>query len=137
MSEATDVIVRPQNSTAVVAVPVSTDVMVLDEPVTVATIVSQGATVLGTVPAGPRGPKGDTGDTGEQGPPGSNGFYRHIQDVASTVWTIPHNLGYRPAGIWVEDSAGTRWFPGDVEHPTVNLTVITWSAPFSGTADLS
>lgn len=61
--------------------------------------------------------------------------YVHDQAVASDTWVIPHNLGQLPAALWVEDTAGEQWEPGDVDH-TTTTTTIRWSSPFSGTAYL-
>ena len=81
-------------------------------------------------PIGPEGPTGPAGDAEALA-------YSHPQDSPSDTWTITHNLGYRPAGILVYDSAGTQWEPGNVEHVSTLQLIITWSAPFSGIAYLS
>ena len=60
--------------------------------------------------------------------------YLHSQASPSTTWTINHNLGSTPA-VTVTDSAGEEC-EGEVDHPTLNQTVITFSAAFSGTARL-
>lgn len=95
--------------------------------------------VLG--PPGPAGPAGPAGPQGVQGEPGLAGSapqaFEHEQSVASATWTITHNLGYRPAGILVFDTAGSEWVPGVIIHSSINELVIQWSAPFSGTAYLS
>lgn len=84
------------------------------------------------------GPRGGIGPQGPQGPAGGDtGYYYHVQSSPSSVWTIQHNMGYRPAGIRVYDSADTQWEPGNIEHVSNNELIITWSAPFSGRADLS
>lgn len=58
-----------------------------------------GATVLvGEVMQGLRG---------EAGPQGANGgFYEHTQTTLSQVWTVQHNLHYKPAGLEVETDQG-------------------------------
>jgi len=61
--------------------------------------------------------------------------YRHLQGTPATVWTIDHNLGRIPA-IVVTDSAGTE-VEGSISHPSNNQSIITFSAAFSGTADLN
>jgi hypothetical protein len=79
-------------------------------------------------PQGPAGPAGPTGPSGGQ-------FVFH-QSVAASVWTISHGMGYFPAGVMVIDSGGTE-VEGLVSYPDANTTVITFSAPFAGTAYLS
>lgn len=60
--------------------------------------------------------------------------YSHIQGVPSALWTINHNLGFYPS-VTVVDTNGDEC-EGDVEHPTLNQTTITFSAPFAGQARL-
>lgn len=75
---------------------------------------------------------------GPQGPAGvftpSDIAYTHSQASASAVWTINHNLGFRPVGI-VLDSAGTQC-EGTISYPTVNQMVITFTSAFTGNAYL-
>jgi hypothetical protein len=75
---------------------------------------------------------------GPQGPAGaftpSDIAYTHTQASASAVWTINHNLGFRPVGI-VLDSAGTQC-EGTISYPTVNQMVITFTSAFTGNAYL-
>ena len=59
-------------------------------------------------------------------------FYTHTQAVASSVWTINHNLGGQPTAV-VLDSAGTQC-EGTFSYPTINQMIITFTAPFTGTA---
>jgi len=65
----------------------------------------------------------------------SGGSYTHIQAVASTTWTMNHNLGYRPNATAI-DSSG-REVEGDPSWPNLNTMVLTFSAAISGTANLS
>lgn len=89
-------------------------------------------------PPGVQGPEGAEGPQGPAGPPGpSGGTHHHVQTGPSAVWTIAHNLGFRPGGVLVEDSAGETWVPGEIEHPDVNTTVLTFHAAFGGDAYLS
>lgn len=60
--------------------------------------------------------------------------YTHSQDLASTEWTVNHNLGYYPSVV-VIDSAGTV-IVGDVEYLGTSQLKIYFSAPFSGKAYL-
>ena len=62
--------------------------------------------------------------------------YRHEQSTPSAEWTVEHDLGYRPAGVLVMDSAGTI-VEGAVTLNTEVTTVLSFAAAFSGTADLS
>jgi hypothetical protein len=73
---------------------------------------------------------------GPPGPPGAGGgtAYVHNQDSASFVWTINHNLGYKPS-VELFDS-GSQEFNADVSHPTVNQTVVNLTVPTSGFARL-
>lgn len=61
--------------------------------------------------------------------------YEHIQEVASTVWTIEHGLGFVP-NITVVDSAGTV-VEGSYDYPDSNTVVLTFVGAFSGRAYLS
>ena len=75
---------------------------------------------------------------GPQGPAGAftpaDIAYTHTQAISSAVWTINHNLGFRPVGI-VLDSAGTQC-EGTISYPTVNQMVITFTSAFTGNAYL-
>lgn len=105
-------------------------------------------TVVGTAalgPQGPTGPQGAQGATGPQGPPGSSGSapvsYRHVQSTPASVWTVVHNLGYRPGGIYVEDSANSQLAPR-VAHVDVNTLTLSFFAngiavATGGEADIS
>lgn len=63
--------------------------------------------------------------------------YTHTQSIAASTWTINHNLGYKPGGIMVFDSANTPWF-GSVTHLDDNtLTIDFGAAVFGGKAYLS
>ena len=69
-----------------------------------------------------------------QGPPGSVAAFVFQQATPSAVWTIDHDMGVFP-NVYVLDTAGNEC-EGAVTNPTVNRTVITFSAPFAGTARL-
>jgi hypothetical protein len=87
-------------------------------------------TVLGNV----KGPKGDPGT------PGTNtvvsGAHVHTQPDASTVWVIPHNLGFYPGGITVVDHTGAEHNPV-VIYPDVNTVTLQFGYDVYGTAYLS
>lgn len=89
--------------------------------------------VVGVAEAGPQGA------TGPPGPPGF-GAYTHSQGVPAAVWTIAHNLGFRP-NVDVFDSAGSP-AEGTVSHVDDNNLTITFTsggspASFGGVAYLS
>lgn len=79
---------------------------------------------------GPQGPQGEQGIPG-----GATASYVHTQAVPASVWTIPHNLGFRP-NVIVVDTLG-RIVEGDVAWPDVNTIVLTFSAAFGGQAFVS
>lgn len=61
----------------------------------------------------------------------STSSYLHNQAIAASIWTVTHNLGYKPGGIFVEDSSGEYWM-GDIFHVNNNEFTITFSASFGG-----
>jgi hypothetical protein len=63
------------------------------------------------------------------------GTYTHTQGVASSTWTINHNLEYYPS-IEVVDSAGTI-VVGNYTYANVNTIIATFASPFAGKAYLS
>lgn len=87
-----------------------------------------------------RSSRGLPGIQGPQGPPGAAGAapqsFTHIQGTPSAEWVIIHNLGYRPGGVHVTNSAGDD-VEGDVHHDSLNQLTIRFGAPFSGSAYLS
>lgn len=85
---------------------------------------------------GPPGPPGATGATGPPGTGGGDAHYEHSQLVPSAVWVINHGLGKRPS-VDVVDSAGSGPWEGAIDYTTLNQVVITFSAPFGGTAILN
>jgi hypothetical protein len=77
------------------------------------------------------------GPQGPEGPPGSGGAgaFTHNQAPASALWTVTHNLGYRPAvSVW--DTANDQ-VVGEVDHTSVNALTIAFSTAISGTAYMS
>ena len=86
---------------------------------------------------GTDGTAGVDGAVGPAGPRGnSGGYYVHTQGVPSAIWTVTHNLGYRPGGVVVLDETGATC-EGDLSYPDVNTLVLTFTAAFSGTATVS
>lgn len=56
---------------------------------------------------------------------------------ASDEWDITHNLGFKPSGIVVIDSADTSMYGFGVEHVSNNRVILSFNAAFTGTAYLS
>ena len=65
--------------------------------------------------------------------------YQHDQSVASTTWTITHNLGKKPVFDVLVDISGnlTKAFPQYVEYVSDNQVELTFSTSYSGKAILS
>ena len=82
------------------------------------------------------GPQGPAGAQVEVGPPGPSGgtLYVHTQSTPATVWTINHNLGFRPSVELIY--SGSQEIDGDISHPTVNQTVVTLNPATAGLARL-
>lgn len=60
--------------------------------------------------------------------------YHHEQVSASPIWTIVHNLGFRPN--WrVADSAGAPWHGWTITDPDLNTSVIDLGVSMAGTAE--
>lgn len=63
--------------------------------------------------------------------------YTHTQSTASTVWDVVHNLGFDPAGIYVEDSQSNIWHP-DATYLVSGTTLrLTFAESITGVAQLS
>lgn len=86
------------------------------------------------VKVGTPGIQGKPGVEGEAGAGGDLSF-THPQSVASQSWSIEHNLGKHPS-VTVVDSAGRVGY-GTVQHIDANHLVVSFSAPFAGTAYLN
>jgi len=56
--------------------------------------------------------------------------------VAATVWTIVHNLTFRP-NVAAVDSSGREMIPGYVEYPDGSTVRLTFSVAVGGEAYLS
>lgn len=97
--------------------------------------VTSGKTVRQIVVTAP-GPQGPSGLSGvQQDDVTTLVSYRHIQGVASTVWTVNHNLNFYP-NVTVYDSANSM-VEGSIDHQNAVSLTITFSAPISGKAYLS
>lgn len=77
--------------------------------------------------AGVQGPAGPAGS--------SSSTYIHTQGSAATVWTIAHNLGFKPTVTAM--TAGGMEMAGEVQHLSVNTLTITFTLAVSGTARLT
>lgn len=82
-----------------------------------------------------QGPQGVQGPVGPRGADGVGAPYVHDQAVPADVWVITHNRGAIPTAVRVIDTAGTE-VHGRVENPTLNQTILRFSAPFGGKASL-
>ena len=65
---------------------------------------------------------------------GESAAYVHQQPTPATVWTINHNLGFRPS-VELFDS-GSSEIIAEVVHPTVNQAVVTVNPATAGFARL-
>lgn len=100
--------------------------------------IDESIVVVASANIGPAGPKGDPGEPGLQGTTGpSGGSYEHTQVTPGTVWTIQHNLGYRPAGLHIITDAGDEVEPASWAYSSADITVLTFTESYSGTAYLS
>lgn len=72
--------------------------------------------------------------SGPPGPPGGTAGVNFIQPTPASVWTINHNLGYRP-GVELLDTGGNE-FVAQVLHTSVNQVVVTLADPIAGSARL-
>jgi hypothetical protein len=63
--------------------------------------------------------------------------YTHTQSIAASTWTVTHNLGYKPGGIKVFDSADTEWFGSIVHIDDNSLTIDFNGSVFGGKAYIS
>nr|WP_293836816.1 hypothetical protein [uncultured Arsenicibacter sp.] len=68
---------------------------------------------------------------------GDPNHYSHVQTFASSDWAIGHNLGYKPGGIVVHDTAGNEWEPDVTYVDNNNLILHFGLSSFTGTAELS
>lgn len=85
------------------------------------------------------GERGLPGAPGAQGPPGEDAKavnYTHTQNTLSVVWTVSHNLGYKPGGVLVEDADGNEIEP-TIVHMNNNVILLTFYQPTAGTAYIS
>ncbi len=74
------------------------------------------------------------GPQGPQGPAGAGGGTTFPQS-SSTLWTINHNFGYRPA-VELIDSAGNE-IDAEIRHLSANTVQVTFLVPTAGIARLT
>ena len=73
---------------------------------------------------------------GLRGLAGANGStYEHTQSIASTGWTVPHNLNRHPS-ITTTDHLGNVIY-GDVSYVDANIVQITHGSALTGFAYFS
>lgn len=75
------------------------------------------------------------GPPGPPGPPGGgtgSGTYEHNQASPSALWTINHNLGFRPS-ITLLTTGGVE-FEAEIGHVSENQAVATLTQPLAGMA---
>ena len=61
--------------------------------------------------------------------------YIHDQSSALDIWTINHNLGFKPTVTVF--SVGGMEVEADVQHTSINQTIIYFNNPFAGSARLT
>jgi hypothetical protein len=61
--------------------------------------------------------------------------YHHTQAAPSRVWEVVHNLNKYPS-VTITDAAGNE-YESEVKHLDTNNTLLTFSEPFAGCADLN
>ena len=131
MADSINITILPAQATPQVTVQPGGDITVNVAEPTETTVEISNVGIQGS--QGPEGPEGPQGPQGNTGPAGGEA-YVHTQTTPATVWTINHNLGNWPM-VYVLDTNGDEC-EGNVDNPTINQTVITFSAAFAGTARL-
>ena len=79
------------------------------------------------------GARGSTGLPGPPGPSGATGF-NYTQSAPSMLWTINHNLGYKPA-VDLSTVGGVAMM-AEVIHVSNNQAQVGFTTPPSGSARL-
>ena len=67
---------------------------------------------------------------------GGGSEYIHLQNSPLSVWTISHNLGFRP-DVYLTTIGGVEVMGGEVVHVNNNILTIEFDIPFSGYARLT
>lgn len=105
-----------------------------DPPRVVTTRTTDRVTVGRTGISGIPGAPGRPGADGADGL--SGGSYEHAQTIASWVWTVQHNLGYRPGGLRVFGTDSEEVDPPHT-HLSDDVLLLTFTEPTAGTAYIS
>lgn len=120
----------------VTRVRVITEVVRSKSPTRVVKTIGQRVTRTAVGMPGATGLPGEPGIPGPPGIGGSNaGTYTHVQGVPATVWTVTHNLGFKPS-VTVIDTDESE-IEGDVSYLNLNTLQITFSVIVAGTAYMS
>lgn len=69
--------------------------------------------------------------------PNAGTGYTHTQNTESAVWTVQHNLGFKPGGIVLLDINGNLTFGWSVTYSSTNVMVLTFPQPIAGTVHVS
>ncbi len=101
--------------------PVVVEVESGQTPTVVEVEPSQAPTVVELLVPGPQGP--------------AAGSYTHVQSSAASVWTIAHNLGFRPS-VELLNSASQE-IDADIVHLSNNVCIATFNLPITGVARLN
>jgi hypothetical protein len=64
---------------------------------------------------------------------GGSTAYVHTQNSSASLWTISHNLGFRP-DVCITTTGGVEILAGEVTHLSVNVLQINFDAGFTGQA---
>jgi hypothetical protein len=64
---------------------------------------------------------------------GGSSAFVHTQASASSLWTVPHNLGYRPS-VSVTTVGGVEVLGSEVLHLSDNTLTLTFDDSFAGYA---
>lgn len=95
-------------------------------------------TVTGTaVVVNPSTPSVTVVNAGPVGPAGSGGSgagYNHTQTAALSIWTINHNLGYKPS-VQIFTTGGLEML-AEIQHISINQVTVTFNNAVTGTARL-
>jgi hypothetical protein len=115
------------SQTQVVTVSPITQTLNVNTVTGTAVVVNPSTPSVTVVNAGPVGPRGFSGGGGSAG-------YDHIQNSALDLWTINHNLGYKPSVQTF--TVGGLEVLGEIQHISNNQVVVTFNTTLSGTARL-
>ena len=92
-------------------------------------------TVTGTaVVVNPSTPSVTVVNAGPVGPAGSGAGYNHTQTAALSIWTINHNLGYKPS-VQIFTTGGLEMI-AEIQHVSINQVTVTFNNAVTGTARL-